>query len=162
MFSCPEVRPEGVFVDEAFEKETKHVRDEFPCPGCKASLTKKRLERFYESRFDAVLGESIKAPKRTPVIINYSVGESTFEKAPDADDLALIVNVAALALPAEVHSQKLPYMHMTHERARLDDAQRPTLDLLDGVGLVPGTDRDGGPAPPPTRGLFARRKRHGL
>ena len=47
-------------------------------------------------------------------------------------------------------------------RARLDDAQRPTLDLLDGVGLVPGTDRDGGPAPAPTRGLFARRKRHGL
>ena len=47
-------------------------------------------------------------------------------------------------------------------RARLDDAQRPTLDLLDGVGLVPGTDRDGGPAPAPTPGQFARRKRHGL
>jgi 16S rRNA G966 N2-methylase RsmD len=122
VFTCPDCAHEVVFVEEALDNETKHVRDEFPCPRCKASLTKKRLERFYESRFDAVLGESIKAPKRTPVIINYSVGESTFEKAPDADDLALIVRVAALALPAEVPSQKLPYMHMTHERARLNDA----------------------------------------
>jgi len=122
VFTCPDCTSEVVFVEEALDKDTKHVRDEFPCPRCKATLTKKKLERFYESRFDAVLGESIKTPKRTPVLINYSVGESTFEKAPDADDLALIDKVAVLALPGEVPSQKLPYMHMTHERARLDDA----------------------------------------
>ncbi|MGD7732921.1 hypothetical protein ACQCX5_08155 [Propionibacteriaceae bacterium G57] len=47
-------------------------------------------------------------------------------------------------------------------RQRLDDAQRPTLDLLRGIGLVPGTDRDGGPAPAPTRGLRLWRKHNGL
>lgn len=47
-------------------------------------------------------------------------------------------------------------------RSRLSEAQRPTLDLLRGIGLVPGTDRDGGPPPPPTPGLLARRTRHGL
>lgn len=122
VFVCPECTREVVFVDEALDKETKHVRDEFPCPSCKAILTKKKLERFYESRFDTVLGESIKVPKRKPVLINYSVGTSDYEKAPDAEDLALIERVAALPLSAEVPSGRLPYMHMTHERARLGDA----------------------------------------
>ena len=30
VFSCPECAHEVVFVDEALDKETKHVRDEFP------------------------------------------------------------------------------------------------------------------------------------
>lgn len=47
-------------------------------------------------------------------------------------------------------------------RARLRDAQQPTLDLLRGIGLRPGTDRDGGPPPRPSPGLLARRRRHGL
>ena len=47
-------------------------------------------------------------------------------------------------------------------QARLRAAQRPTLDLLDGVGLVPGVDRDGGPPPAPTAGLLTPRRRHGL
>lgn len=122
VFSCPECTHEVVFVDEALDKETRHVRDEFPCPACKSTLTKKKLERFYENRFDAVLGEPVRTPKRKPVLINYSIGDATLEKVPDADDLALIEKVAALRLPAEVPSEKLPHMHMTHERARMDDA----------------------------------------
>lgn len=47
-------------------------------------------------------------------------------------------------------------------KARLREAQRPLLDLLRGVGLEPGTGPDGGPPPPPSPGLFARRTRHGL
>jgi 16S rRNA G966 N2-methylase RsmD len=122
VFTCPECAHEVVFVDEAYDKETQRVRDEFSCPRCKATLTKKRLERLYETRFDAVLGESTRTPKRKPVLINYSADGSSFEKVPDADDLALINRIEALKLPAEVPSEKLPYMHMTHERARMDDA----------------------------------------
>ncbi|MFT3889330.1 MAG: hypothetical protein QM713_14375 [Arachnia sp.] len=47
-------------------------------------------------------------------------------------------------------------------KERLRAAQRPALDLLRGIGLTQGSDRDGGPPPKPTAGLFARRKRHGL
>lgn len=47
-------------------------------------------------------------------------------------------------------------------RRRLHEAQRPTLDLLRGVGLRPGTDREGNPAPRPSAGLFARRRQHGI
>lgn len=47
-------------------------------------------------------------------------------------------------------------------RSRLRAAQQPTRELLAGIGLVPGTDHSGGPAPPPTAGLLIRRKRHGV
>lgn len=122
VFTCPECAREIVFVTEALDQKTKHVREDFPCPQCKATLTKKKLERFYESHLDTALGESTKRPKRVPVLINYSVDGTDFEKVPDANDLALIERVASHAVPAEVPIHKLPYMHMTHERARLDDA----------------------------------------
>lgn len=47
-------------------------------------------------------------------------------------------------------------------RARLAAAQQPTRDLLRGIGLHPGTDREGGPPPPPSPGLLTRSRRHGL
>ncbi len=46
--------------------------------------------------------------------------------------------------------------------ARLRAAQRPTLELLHGTGLMPGTDRDGDQPPPPSPGLLTPRRHHGL
>jgi len=120
VFSCPECSGEVVFLEEALDKVSKRVRDEFPCPNCGTLLTKQRMERFYESRFDPVVGEAVKTPKRLPVLINYSIGKAKYEKAPDETDLAVIGRVAQLPLPAEVPTASLPYMHMTHERARMD------------------------------------------
>jgi predicted RNA methylase len=122
VFSCPECSAEVNFVEEALDEETKRVHDEFPCPSCGAQLTKRKLDRLYESRFDAGIGETVKAPKRKPVLINYSVGKAKFEKALDDADLAVIEKVESLRLPPEVPTGKLPHMHMTHERARMDDA----------------------------------------
>ncbi len=68
-----------------------------------------------------------------------------------------------VGVPDPDEARALGNIFLTDDAAeRLRAAQRPILDLLDGVGLVPGTDRDGRPAPAPTRGLFARRSRHGL
>ena len=57
VFTCPECAREVVFVDEALDKETKHVRDEFPCPSCNAKLTKDNLERSFETLVDPVSGQ---------------------------------------------------------------------------------------------------------
>ena len=40
VFACPECAREIVFVKEALDPETKTVRDEFPCPRCRAKLNK--------------------------------------------------------------------------------------------------------------------------
>ena len=122
VFSCPECAGEVNFLDEALDKESKRVREVFPCPHCGAELTKRRLERLYESKLDTATGKTIQVPKRAPSLISYVVGKSRYEKSPDAADLAILSQVEAQALPAEVPTLEIPPMHMTHERARMDYA----------------------------------------
>jgi hypothetical protein len=120
--SCPSCSGEIVFTEEALDRVSKRVRADFPCPRCGSSLTKRRLERAYETRFDASVGAEVRTPKRKAVLINYDAGGETFEKIPGPDDAELLQRIAAAALPPEVPAGELPYMHMTHERARLDNA----------------------------------------
>lgn len=122
VFSCPECAGEVVFVEEALDKETKRVKKEFPCPTCNTSLDRRSLERLQISRYDPILGETMRAPKRVPVMISYTVGSNRHEKRPDKQDFGTLQKVEEIRLPAEVPSIQLPYMHMTHERARMDYA----------------------------------------
>jgi hypothetical protein len=120
VFTCPECAGEVVFMDEALDPETDRVRKAFPCPTCGAEVSKNKLDRLYVSRFDTAIGEAVKAPKRVPVLINYNIGKNRHAKKPTEQDLATIERVAKMALPPEVPMGKLPHMHMTHERARMD------------------------------------------
>ena len=122
VFTCSNCTGEVNFLAAALDDETKRVHEEFPCPHCTSNLTKERMERLYETRFDPVIADQVRSPKRRPMLINYQVGNNRFEKAPDANDLALIERIAALPLPPEVPTKKLPYMHMTYERAHMDAA----------------------------------------
>jgi len=120
VFTCPDCAGEVVFLDEALDDETKRVKDIFPCPHCNSELTKKRLDRVYEARFDGVLRRTIHTPKRRPSLIFYKVGTQRFEKSLDSIDHALLERTASMDLPPEVPSVEIPPMHMTHERARMD------------------------------------------
>ena len=121
VFSCPECAGEVVFLREALDQESMRVRTEFPCPSCRAALSRKSLDRLYGSRYDVALGgTTVRAPKRIPVLINYSVGKSRYTKPCDEDDLETLRRVEAESPPVSIPFDKLPYMHMTHERARMD------------------------------------------
>jgi len=122
VFSCPECAGEVVFVEEALDEETKRVKQEFPCPTCGASVAKTSLEKLQVSRYDAAIGKTVKAPKRVPSIINYNIGKNRYEKKTDDRDLGTLRRLEELGLPPEVPATELPYMHMTHERARMDRA----------------------------------------
>ena len=119
VFTCPECSGEVVFFEEAMDKATKRVLDEFSCPSCSALLTRRRIERRYEVRFDHAIGKTISVPKRRTVLINYSVSKAKFRKLPDSTDRDLIQRIDDLELP-EIPLDKVPYMHMTHQRARMD------------------------------------------
>jgi predicted RNA-binding Zn-ribbon protein involved in translation (DUF1610 family) len=114
VFTCPECTREVVFVDEALDKDTKHVRDEFPCPSCGAKLTKDNLERSFETLVDPVSGQPWKRIRFRPVLLNYSVGKQDFEKAPDADDEALLARIQRLPLPASLPTVPFPVDAMSH------------------------------------------------
>ena len=114
VFSCPECGGEVVFLNEALDQETKKTRKAFPCPHCDAELTKERLERVLETRSDPLTTEPWRRIKLRPAFINYNVGANTYEKVPDANDLAVLQRIEALPYPAEAPDTAFPINAMYH------------------------------------------------
>ncbi len=120
VFSCPECADEVVFTEQALNEETGRVKDVFPCPHCGSELTKRRLERLYESRLDSSIDSTIRAPKRRPTVMTYSVDGVKYQKKVDASDLEVLRRIDRLPAPEEAPLDPIPPMHMTHQRARMD------------------------------------------
>jgi DNA modification methylase len=119
VFSCPNCSGDIVFTEEALDESTKRVKETFPCPHCSLQLSRPQLERSYETVVDTVLNKTIQRPKRRPVKIVYEFGGKTFEKAPDKQDLAVLSKIDGMAPHLGIPSIEIPYMHMTHERAKM-------------------------------------------
>jgi len=90
VFSCPECAGDVIFWNSAVDKEGGKVKDEFMCPSCGASLTKRSMNRKWHKSIDPYLGEVVEQAVQIPVYINYKVGNKRFEKVPDAADIELI------------------------------------------------------------------------
>jgi hypothetical protein len=114
VFSCPECAGDLVFHDEAMDRETKRVKDEFPCPSCSAKLTKKTVERRFESFVDPATGESRKRVSFRPVLINYSAEGAIHEKMPDSADHGVLDRIHGLPFPTDVPVAEFPIDEMYH------------------------------------------------
>lgn len=90
VFVCPECTNDVVFWEVAVDKTTGQVRDEFICPSCSASLTKRNTERKWVSYFDQSLGDSARRALQVPVLINYTAGGKRTEKKPEQRDVEVI------------------------------------------------------------------------
>lgn len=122
VFSCPECAGEVNFLDEALEEDTKKVRDDFPCPHCGAELTKKRLEKLYESRFDPILKKNIQYAKRKPSLICYIANGTRSEKKPDQADLGILARIDALPFPGSLPVDRM--MHAPDDQQNWGDKWR--------------------------------------
>lgn len=107
VFNCPDCSREIVFYDEALDSESKRVKDRFHCPHCNLELTKKGLEKSYETRFDPVLNKAIKTPHRRPSLIAYKVNGSRYEKTPDIQDLKVLEKIRTLPLPTHFPTDRM-------------------------------------------------------
>lgn len=114
VFSCPNCAGEVVFLDEAFDPETKSVQPEFPCPHCHAALNKRNLDRVFEILTDPASGDPWRRVKFKPVLIMYDLDKEGFEKEPDAEDLARLDEINHLPWPVEVPSARFPIEKMYH------------------------------------------------
>ncbi len=114
VFACPDCAGEVVFYEEAFDADTKRVRDSFPCPHCAANLTKNNLERAFETRPDPALGTPWSRIRLRAVLICYSVGGKRYERTPDAHDLDVLRRIDAMPLPAEIPTNRFPIEVMSH------------------------------------------------
>ena len=112
VFSCPNCAGEVNFLDEALDKASKRVRKEFSCPHCNAKLTKKKLDRLYVTQPDPATGKALSILKRTASLISYKVGNTRYEKQPDANDIETLKKIAALPLPPAVPTVAFPFADM--------------------------------------------------
>jgi DNA modification methylase len=99
VFVCPECTNEVIFWEAAVDKSAGTVREEFPCPKCKATLTKRNMERAWVTKHDATIKQTIRQSKQVPVLINYVVDGKRAEKVPDKADLALIDKIENTDIP---------------------------------------------------------------
>jgi predicted RNA methylase len=114
VFSCPECGGEVVFLEEALDRKTDRVREQFPCPHCSAELTKDNLQRRMETLIDPATGRPWERVRFIPVLINYSVGGKKYEKKPTKADQATLNRVSDLRLPTQVPTNEFPIKDMYH------------------------------------------------
>ncbi|MFZ4524143.1 MAG: DNA methyltransferase [Chlorobium sp.] len=99
VFICPNCSGEVVFWEVALDKEAGKVKDEFPCPHCSSSLTKRNMGRAWVTRFDSAINETVRQARQVPVLISYTTGKKRYEKAPDTFDLELIEKIERSEIP---------------------------------------------------------------
>lgn len=114
VFTCPECAGQIVFTDAALDDGDDEVAKVFRCAHCDAELTKKRLDRVFEEFADPVTGTNVRRTKFVPVLINYRVGRSEFEKSPDESDLELLRSIDRTPIPASLAAAKFPIEAMYH------------------------------------------------
>lgn len=99
VFVCPECASEVIFWESAVNTDEGRVEDEFPCPHCTASLTKRNMERAWTTSYDSAIKETIRQAKQAPVLINYTANGKRHEKKPDDFDRALIEKINNTEIP---------------------------------------------------------------
>jgi DNA modification methylase len=122
VFTCPHCAGEVSFLDEALDEDTKRVRDDFPCPSCGAELTKKKLEKLFETTVDPVSGKVLKTAKRVPSLISYVVSGKRYEKKPDDFDRQVLGKISSLSIPATLPANRM--MHAPEDQLKWGDKWR--------------------------------------
>ncbi|WP_245860771.1 DNA methyltransferase [Candidatus Chloroploca asiatica] len=113
VFTCPNCSNEITFLEEALD-ENGRVRPAFPCPHCGVELTKESVERTFDTHIDHSTGEAWQRIRFTPVLINYNVGSTRYEKKPDEQDLAVLAHIMPMPLPSSVPTNTFPIKKMYH------------------------------------------------
>lgn len=118
VFICPYCKNEYIFWDAAAEKETGKVKRSYPCPTCKAEITKRECERAWITFFDQAINQEVTHAKQVPVLINYAVGKKRFEKKPDQFDLDLLKKIRESVIPYWFPTDQLPDGYNTEQPKR--------------------------------------------
>ncbi len=116
VFVCPECSREVVFWEVAVSDGK--VNETFSCSHCKATLTKRNMERSWTMKYDSVLKETIRQAKQVPVSINYSVAGKKFEKTLDHEDLNCLQKIENSEIPYWYPCQRM----MAGKETRRNDA----------------------------------------
>lgn len=120
IFSCPECSGEIDFLDDCCDENSIPL-DTFTCPTCSAELKKSNLEKRFETYVDDLIGAPSKRPLRRLALVHYRLGRNNYVRKPTNGDLERIRQSDQVPSDPSLPTMEIPYMHMTHERARMDN-----------------------------------------
>jgi rubredoxin len=89
VFRCPECTAETTLYAVAVDEQSDSLRSDLKCPHCNALITESKWEPVHTTRFDPILDQTIQQLRIEPVLINYTVGSTRYEKLPDYKDKQL-------------------------------------------------------------------------
>lgn len=116
---CPSCSNEIVFWNVAVDRPNGRIDREFICSCCNSQLKKSDCEHAFETYYDPEIGDSATVAKIVPVIINYSVGKTKYEKQPDEKDLDTLNKIAEKKIPWFVPTNNWPEGEKTQEPIKL-------------------------------------------
>lgn len=94
MMICPNCGNKVLFYDLVTANGAKSKDRIVSCPHCGAKNDKADFQRSMSPEFDVLCNEQVDYVEKHPVKIFYSYGKKTYEKVPDADDIALIEKIS--------------------------------------------------------------------
>jgi DNA modification methylase len=106
VFVCPQCSDEIVFFDAAVDEDGM-VSKTFQCTHCGAEVQKRSLPRAFVTYFDKIIGTTIRQAKTVPVLINYKVGRTVYEKKPDKSDIRLMKRIDNAEIPYRFPSDRM-------------------------------------------------------
>ncbi|NLE96026.1 MAG: site-specific DNA-methyltransferase, partial [Dehalococcoidia bacterium] len=86
---CPECSAETALYDVIVDEQNDTLRSDLVCPHCSAHVPEAKWEPVKTSIYDPVLKRTIQQLRIKPVLINYTVGTTRYEKLPDPEDLLI-------------------------------------------------------------------------
>lgn len=118
VFICPNCSSELVYYDVAVDPKTNKTQKDFVCPHCGLKLTKSKCERAVNVDVDPITGNTISVTKTKPVLINYCVGKTRYNKRPDENDIENINSIIVDYKTLPNASVEFPKGDKTGEMAR--------------------------------------------
>lgn len=117
-FICPNCGEEVKFWDAAVDFTNKCIRDEFHCPNCNASMSKKN-ERVFQTSYDPKLADTVSRAKITPALMVYTTEHGKrVERKPNDNDLALLKQIDDYQITAFYPVNELPDGYNTQQPIR--------------------------------------------
>ena len=108
VFICPNCGKEVVLWDNMVDVENKEIKDNFICPHCGTALTKKKMDKCWETYYDVLLKQSISKVKKIPVYFDtINASNKHFSKAIGNSDINIFNKIENIEL-FEKHIYRMP------------------------------------------------------
>lgn len=105
---CSSCGKEYVFWNQAVDSEKKCILEEYNCPHCNATLSKKTTKLATESYFDDSLQKPLQRIKQVPVIIVGKAGKINIQRPPTDYDLEVLERINNLDIKEFYPTYSLP------------------------------------------------------